>query len=154
MKPEIQVLTLAPVLTLAILLLATASAWRARREWVERIGLATGIFSLTAALSRLPPAVFAATFLPASVIVTLVVFAASEWRFAPDCGQTGFTWAIQAAARPTLLAALGAAAGLAALRLLPTDHARPWLCALAVFIGLLTAESLAQATRFPFKSFA
>ena len=145
MSPLAQSFTLAPLLATAVLLLATGSSWRARRRWVELVGLGAGISLLAFLLSWLPRVIFIAALPSASILTALLVFAGCEWRFAPDYGQTGFTWAIHAAVRPTLVAALGVAAGFWPMLLLRQSPAFSLVCTLTVIIGLIAARTFDQA---------
>ena len=140
-------LYLAPVLATAVLLLATGSSWRPQRPLAETIGLAAGVLLLTLALAGLPPVVFGAALPTASVLMTWLVLAGSEWQFAPDSGQSGWTWTIAAAARPALGAGCGAMAGFVPLLCLRENPHFPLLNALAVLTGLLGAHTLDRLLR-------
>ncbi|WP_157772146.1 hypothetical protein [Lacunisphaera limnophila] len=133
---------LPPLLATAVLLLATASSWRARRVWVESVGLAAGVAGLALALAGLPRPVSASLLPSASLLLIWVVFAASEWRFAPDLGQTGFSWTFQAALRPTLGTGIGATPGFLALLFWHDNPWLPLLQPLALVSGLLAAHRL------------
>jgi hypothetical protein len=98
----------APLLATAILLLATARAWRARRLMVELVSLALTLGIVAATLAPLPSVVFRGLLPLAAVFSAWVAGAHAEWRFAPDHGQRGFAWAWTAAAGRTVLLALGA----------------------------------------------
>lgn len=133
---------LPPALATALLLLATASSWRARRTWVESVGLAAGVTFLALAFAGLPRGIAASALPSASLLLTWVVFASSEWRFAPDLGQTGFAWIFRAALRPTLGTGIGAAPGFVSLVLFRDS---PWLTViqpLTLLTGLLVAHWL------------
>jgi len=134
-----------PLLPTAILLLATGSSWRARRGWAEAVGLGAGGFLLAITFSWLPPVVFTALLPCTSILAALLVLAWSEWRFAPDRGQTGFAWALQAALRPTLGAALGAAAGYWPVVFLSHSPFLPIFCTLTLVTGLIAAHAIDQA---------
>jgi hypothetical protein len=99
----------APLLATAVLLLATARTWRTRRLMVEIVGLVMGFAFAAAVLAPLPPVVFRALLPLACIRAAWAACAHAEWRFAPDCGQSGFAWAWPAAAGRTALLALGAA---------------------------------------------
>jgi hypothetical protein len=99
----------APLLATAVLLLATARAWRARRLFVEVVVLVIGLGFATAALAPLPAEIFRGLLPMAAVGAAWAACAHAEWRFAPDCGQRGFAWAWPAAAGRAALLALGAA---------------------------------------------
>lgn len=145
MLTETQALAVTPLLPTAILLLATGSSWRARRAWAESVGLGAGVLLLTLVLGWLPAVVFTALLPTASILMSLLVLAWCEWRFAPDIGQSGFAWALAAAVRPALGSALGAAAGFGPMLLFPGHRFLPPACALAVLAGLLTAHAFDRA---------
>lgn len=100
----------APVLATAILLLATGRAWRSHRRFVESVACACLLGSAAAALAPLPDVVFRALLPLAAVGAAWVACAYAAWRFAPDCGQRGFLWTLPAAAGRS--APLALAAGL------------------------------------------
>lgn len=136
----VRLLCFAQLLLLAILLLATGRTWRVYRTLFETIGLGAGILILMSGLSWLPTVVGLAALPSASVGVTLLVLAASEWRFAPDVGQSGFSWAVRAAVRPTLGAAFGATAGFVPILFLRGNPLCLPLCGLALFLGVIAAH--------------
>lgn len=140
MNPTFILLLTPPLLTTALLLLATGSTWRARRLWFESIGLGTGLILLALALGWLPRLVAAGILPSASICVAWLVLALSEWRFAPDRGQTGFAWALQATLRPTLGTGFGAAAGFAPLLICADSSHLPVIQPPVLFIGLIAAR--------------
>lgn len=135
---------LPPALATALLLLATASSWRARRTWVESVGLAAGVTLLALTFTGLPRGVAASTLPSACLLLTWALFAASEWRFAPDLGQTGFAWTFRAALRPTLCTGIGAAPGFVSLALFRDSPWLPVIQPLTLVAGLLVAHRLDQ----------
>ncbi len=137
---------LLPVLVTAILLLATGSSWRCERRLLEPIGLGTGVLALSVGLGWLPAVIFKAALPVASIIMTWMVLAESQWRFAPDTGQAGWTWAIQAAARPTLGTVIGATLGFGPMLIWPESHLSALACVLTVSAGLLCAHAIDPAS--------
>lgn len=137
-----------PLLATAMLLLATAGFWRVRRQWVESIGLGAGMLLLVLPLGALPRGDWLAVLPIASLLMALGVLAASEWRFAPDCGQTGRLWALPAAARPALGAGFGLIPSYALLPFFTAADGLPSLLfALLLFTGLIAGLRLDHALR-------
>ena len=137
---------LLPVLATAILLRATGSSWRCERRLLESIGLGTGVLALSLGLGWLPAVIFKAALPAASIVMTWVVLAESQWRFAPDTGQAGWTWAIQAAARPTLGTVIGATLGFGPMLIWPESRLSALACVLTVCAGLLCAHAIDPAS--------
>lgn len=103
-------IAVAPLLATAILLLATARAWIARRTFVEGVTLSALILLARLGLEPLPVIVRHALVPLATAASAWLALAQAEWRFAPDCGQRGWAWIFYATARPAFAAALGTAA--------------------------------------------
>lgn len=102
-------LFISPAVATAVLLLATARAWRSQRRPAEFI-LLGGLLTLTAlGVTRMPEVLQLGFTAIIMVLASLIVLSWVEWRFAPDFGQEGRYWAIEGGAYSALWSGLGLA---------------------------------------------
>jgi hypothetical protein len=134
-----------PVLATAILVLATGRSWRARRAWVEAVGLVCLLLLAALALARFPASAYNATLPLAAILSAWLAFAYAEWRFAPDLGQHGFAWTFYAAAGSTLPVVLGAVLALAPCAYLNRTTPEPVASAALIGAPMLLAHAFHRA---------
>jgi hypothetical protein len=134
-----------PALATAILVLATGRTWRARRAWVESVGLAVLLLIAALALARFPAPAFNATLPVAAILSAWLAFAYAEWRFAPDLGQRGLAWTFYAAAGSALPVVLGAVLALAPCAYLNRITPEPVASAALLGAAMLLAHAFHRA---------
>jgi hypothetical protein len=94
-------------LTTAIVLLASARNWRSQRRLTEVILLSSTLAAVGLGLAKMPASLQIGAAPVILIFVSLGILTWSEWRFAPDFGQTGIYWAVIGGIRGALWAGLG-----------------------------------------------
>ncbi|HRI82467.1 MAG TPA: hypothetical protein PLF88_08540 [Opitutaceae bacterium] len=94
-------------LTTAIVLLAVARSWRNQRWLSEGILLCSTLVAVGLGIAKAPASLQVGAAPVILIFASLGILTWSEWRFAPDFGQTGVYWAVIGGIRGALWAGLG-----------------------------------------------